>query len=101
MDRLLTPTELAQMLGLAVQTIYNRLNESLPMPPRCAWAGCCGSDCPMFSPGWPRCQLMGLMKFRHVAEEVAGDTIRPQLPCALAGKARHDSGPMAARVRMR
>lgn len=33
MDRLLTPAELAQMLGLAVQTIYNRLNEGRPLPP--------------------------------------------------------------------
>lgn len=36
MDRLLTPAELAQMVGLAVQTIYNRLNEGLPLPPLCA-----------------------------------------------------------------
>lgn len=33
MDRLLTPAELAQMLGLSVQTIYNRLNEGRPLPP--------------------------------------------------------------------
>ncbi|MCS6944010.1 MAG: helix-turn-helix domain-containing protein [Sutterellaceae bacterium] len=33
MDRLLTPAELAQVLGLAEQTIYNRIQEGRPLPP--------------------------------------------------------------------
>ncbi len=33
MEKLLTPAELAQLLGVAVQTIYNRLHEGRPLPP--------------------------------------------------------------------
>lgn len=33
MQRLLTPAELGKLLGLSVQTIYNRRCEGLPLPP--------------------------------------------------------------------
>jgi predicted DNA-binding transcriptional regulator AlpA len=33
MEKLLTPVELSQLIGLAVQSIYNRKSEGLSLPP--------------------------------------------------------------------
>lgn len=33
MEKLLTPAEVAELLGIAVQTIYNRIQEGRPLPP--------------------------------------------------------------------
>ena len=37
MEKLLTPEELGQVLGLSTQTIYNRRAQGLPLPPAIKW----------------------------------------------------------------
>ena len=37
MEKLLTPKELGQMLGLSTQTIYNRRSQGLPLPCTVKW----------------------------------------------------------------
>ena len=37
MEKLLTPEELGQVLGLSTQTIYNRRAQGLPLPPTIKW----------------------------------------------------------------